>query len=239
MDRSWSFSSGPAHWGELDGGSSPCHPSEGSDRWLDLYTIGMKECVLVHLRCRGREPPTTVGTRRVLLVAVTKPLLCNRLGVKSQLGGPYKAWQRQGAGGWGQSAATQLWAEPTHPSSIWALLISVAARPPLPPDPRTMEAPFGWAFCRRCFQSPFRAKILNISLGLLGYALFSFATILKSIAGTSTLNPLSHGNALIGHKGTLVTVANILLVRTQQVFETEQETVVKFPTMSTWALRLH
>lgn len=90
-----------------------------------------------------------------------------------------------------------------------------------------MEAPFGSAFCRRCFQSPFPAKILNISLGLLGCSAFSLAAILKSIAGTSTLNPPCHGNALIGHKGTLVTVANILLVTTQQAFEAEQETVVK------------
>lgn len=172
MDRFWSFCFRPGNWGEAGGGSSPCHPLEASNCWRDLCSIGMNECILAYRRCRGRMPPT-VRTRRVLLVAVTKPLLCNRLGVKSQLGGPHKAWQRQGAGGWGQSAATQLWAEPTHPSSIWPLLISVAARPPLPPDPGTMEAPFGQGFCRRCFQSSFRAKILNISLGLLGYAPFS------------------------------------------------------------------
>lgn len=41
-------------------------------------------------------------------VGDTKPLLCNQLGVKSPLCGPHKDPQRQGAGGWGGSAATQL-----------------------------------------------------------------------------------------------------------------------------------
>lgn len=50
----------------------------------------MNEHVFVCGRFCGCKP-LTAGTRRVLLVAVTKPLLCNRLGVKSQAGGPYKA----------------------------------------------------------------------------------------------------------------------------------------------------
>ncbi len=49
-----------------------------------------------------------VRDRRGLLVANTKPLLCNQLGVKSPLFGPHKGLQRQGAGGWSGSAATQL-----------------------------------------------------------------------------------------------------------------------------------
>lgn len=159
MDRSWSFSLRPAHQGEA--GLRAFHrlvipQREVIDGWISALDrmVGTNESVFVCGRFRGHKPPTA-GTGRVLLVAVTKPLLCNPLGVKSQAGGPYKAWQRQGAGGWGQSAATQLWAEPTHPSSIWALLISVAARPPLPPGRRTMGASFGTAFCRRV---PFQAK---------------------------------------------------------------------------------
>lgn len=87
---------------------------------------------------RDWEP--TVGNGRGCLVGDTKPLLCYQLGVKSPLCGPYKGSQRQGAGGWGGIAATQLWAGPTHPGSIWALLTSVAAWPLLPPGPGTMEA---------------------------------------------------------------------------------------------------
>lgn len=43
-----------------------------------------------------------------LSVGDTKPLLCNQLGVKSPHCGPHKGSQRQGAGGWGGSAVTQL-----------------------------------------------------------------------------------------------------------------------------------
>lgn len=49
-----------------------------------------------------------VRNGRGLLVDHTKPLLCNQLGVKSPLCGPHNGSQRQGAGGWGGSAATQL-----------------------------------------------------------------------------------------------------------------------------------
>lgn len=140
------------------------HFCAGSWNWLECA------CVCVYLWCRGSKQPT-VRNRRGLLVADTKPLLCNQLSVKSPLCGPHKAPQRQGAGGWGQSAATQLWAEPTHPSSIWALLISVATWPLLPPSPGTMEA-LGRPFCCKCFQSSFLAQILNISLGLLRSAPF-------------------------------------------------------------------
>lgn len=49
-----------------------------------------------------------VRNGRGRLVGDTKPLLCNQLGVKSPLCGPHKGSQRQGAGGWGGSAATQL-----------------------------------------------------------------------------------------------------------------------------------
>lgn len=91
-----------------------------------------------------------------LLVGDTKPLLCNQLGVKSPLCGPHKGSQRQGAGGWGGSAETQLCAEPTHPGSICALLTSVAAWPLLPPGPSTMKA-LGRPFCCKVFQSSFLA----------------------------------------------------------------------------------
>lgn len=49
-----------------------------------------------------------VQNRRRLLVGDTKALLCNQLGVKSALCGPHKGAQKQGAGGWGGMAATQL-----------------------------------------------------------------------------------------------------------------------------------
>lgn len=49
-----------------------------------------------------------VWNGRQLHVADTKPLLCNQVGVKSPLCAPHKGSQRQGAGGWGGSAATQL-----------------------------------------------------------------------------------------------------------------------------------
>lgn len=172
MDRSWSqterFSLTQAHYGGI-------HHLVISRKkakilcWL-VELAWMCVCVCVYLWCRGSKQPM-VRNRRGLLVANTKPLLCNQLSVKSPLCGPHKAPQRQGAGGWGQSAATQLWAEPTHPSSIWALLISVATWPLLPPGPGTMEA-LSRPFCCKCFQSPFLAQILNISLGLLCSAPF-------------------------------------------------------------------
>lgn len=93
----------------------------------------------IYLRCQVSERRWS-GAGRRLVVADTKPLLCNQVGVKLKLRGPLKGSQRQGAGGWGGSAVTQLWAGPTHPGSIWALLISVAAWPLFPPGSRTKEA---------------------------------------------------------------------------------------------------
>lgn len=87
-----------------------------------------------------REWALMVRNGPSLLLGDTKPLLCNQLGVKSPLYAPHNGPQRQGAGGWGGSAATQLWAELTHPCSIWALLTSVAERPPFPPGPGTIGA---------------------------------------------------------------------------------------------------
>lgn len=105
--------------------------------WAGEFWMNAHVCVF--LRCQVSERRWS-GIRRCLLVADTKPLLCNQLSVKSNLRGPLKSSQRQGAGGGGGSAVTQLWAEPTHPCSIWALLISVATWPLFPPGPRTMEA---------------------------------------------------------------------------------------------------
>lgn len=93
----------------------------------------------IYLRCQVSECRWSENGRR-LVVAGTKPLLRNQVGVKLKLRGPLKGTQKQGAGGWGGSAATQLWPEPTHPCSIWALLISVAAWPLFPPGPRTKGA---------------------------------------------------------------------------------------------------
>lgn len=115
---------------------------------------GLVSLGVMFLRCQVSERRWS-GIRRCLLVADTKPLLCNQLSVKSNLRGPLKSSQRQGAGGWGGSAVTQLWAEPTHPCSIWALLISVATWPLFPPGPRTMEALGAPPFVVNFFSVPF------------------------------------------------------------------------------------
>ena len=147
---------------------------------------GMSMCVSV----MQRECAPMVKNRRGFLVGNTKPLLCNQRGVKSLLCGPHKGSQRQGAGGWGGSAATQLWAEPTHPYSIWALLTSVAAWPLLPPRPGTMEA-LGRPHCCKLFQSSFFSLNLKYFIRPPLPCSLSFTTILKSIARTSRLYPPS------------------------------------------------
>ena len=106
----------------------------------------MRESVCV----RVEKERTRSGLGGSLLVGDTKRLLCNQLGVKSVLCGPHNGPQRPASGGWGGSAVTQLWAEPTQSSSIWALLTSVAARPLLPPGPGTM-GPLSIPFCCQLF----------------------------------------------------------------------------------------
>lgn len=137
---------------------------------------------------RERAPMVIDG--RGLLVCDTKPLLCNHLGVKSPLCGPHKGWQRQGAGGWGGSAATQLWAEPTHPGSIWALLISVATWPLLPPGPRDNGGPRQTPLLQTFSEFLFRLN-LKYFIRPPSPRSLSFTSILKSITRTSPLNPPS------------------------------------------------
>lgn len=167
-----------------------------------------------------------VRTGRVLLVAVTKPLLCNRLGVKSRLGGPQSLTK---AGGWwlgpecGNTAVSRAYTSKLNMAPPYICCSSA----PTSAGPQDNGGPIRLNLLSQMFSEFLSSQNLKYFIRPPRLRSLFFGTILKSIAGTSTLNPLSHGNALIGHKGTLVTVANIVLVGTQQVFETEQETVVK------------
>lgn len=134
------------------GDSSPCHSQiikSYETVWAEGIGKNVRNCDAQGMRADVQE---WAGSS----YCDTKALLCNQLGVKSPLCGPHKGSQRQGAGGWGGSAATQLCAEPTHPGSIWALLTSVAAWPLLPLGPGTMKA-LGRPLCCKVFQSPFLA----------------------------------------------------------------------------------
>lgn len=156
-----------------------------------------------------------VKKRRDLLVGDTKPLLCNRLGVKSPLCGPHKGSQRQGAGGWGGTAATQLWAEPTHPASIWALLTSVAAWPLLPLGPETMEA-LGRLFCCKLFSEFLFSVNLKYFIRPSSSHSLSFSTILKGTARTSTLYPPLPQWRPQETKSSSKTVWNLLVFKNKQ-----------------------
>lgn len=123
----------------LGGGGAIISPSLRKQLLCGLVSFGwMSVLACIYLWCQVSEWRWS-GIGRRLVVADTKPLLCNQVGVKLKLCGSLKGSQKQGAGGWGGSAGTQLWAEPTHPCSIWALLISVAAWPLFPPGLRTKE----------------------------------------------------------------------------------------------------
>lgn len=194
MDRSWSQTERFSSLQPTTGGFITLS-SRGKGRKYCAGLWNWLECVrvCVYLRCQGSKQ-STVSNRRGLLVADTKPLLCNQLSVKSPLCGPHKAPQRQGAGGWGQSAATQLWAAYTSqlnmgPPYICCNLAPASAGSRDNGGPR--QTLLLQMFSESLFCPNLKYFIRPPSLHSL-----SFTPILKSIAGTSSLNPLRYGDAL-------------------------------------------